>query len=142
MKRAAALLCLAALAGCGSSGGDKGVYVKTGDEICTAYANDIAKLGQPETLDQIGPYLTKAMPILERAAGKLQKLDPPSDLQDSYEKFRDAAKATVERANRLQDAAEAGDSVEVKALLAEAAKASSDRVALAKAAGLQACAKL
>ena len=142
MRLAAAAAVLVLVAGCGSAGGDKGKYVKAGDEICNAYANDIAKLGQPETVTQIGPYLAKAMPLLERVAGRLAKLDPPSDLKDSYEKFRDAARATVDRATRLRQAAEAGDTAEVKALLAEAAKASADRVALAKAAGLEACAKL
>jgi hypothetical protein len=137
------VLCLAVLAGCGSdSGGDKATYVKAGDGICTSYANAIAKLGQPDTLTDIGPYVAKAMPILQRTVARIEKLDPPSDLKGGYEKFRDAAKATVDRANRLRAAAAAGDTVEVKALLAEAAKASSTRVELAKDAGLQACAKL
>ena len=142
MRRAAAVLCLAALAGCGDSGGDKATYVKAGNGVCTTYANEIAKLGQPDTLTEIGPYLARAMPVLERAVGKLEKLDPPSDLKDGYEKFRDAASATVQRANDLRRAAAAGDTVEVEALLAEAAKASSARAELAKAAGLRACAKL
>ena len=142
MRRLAALAALVLVAGCGSSGGNKAVYVKTGDETCNAYANDIAKLGQPETLTQIGPYLAKAMPLLERVAARLEKLDPPSDLADAYKKFRDAARATVDRATRLRAAAQDGDTAEVKALLAEAAKASADRATLAKAAGLEACAKL
>ena len=142
MRRLAALAALVLVAGCGSSGGDKGKYVKAGNDICNAYANDIAKLGQPATLTEIGPYLAKAMPLLERVVARLEKLDPPSDLADDYKKFRDAAKATVDRATHLRTAAEAGDTAEVKALLAEAAKASAARVALAKAAGLEACAKL
>jgi hypothetical protein len=142
VRRAAALVCLAFVAGCGDEGGDKATYVKAGDEICTAYANDIAKLGQPDTLTEIGPYVTKAMPVLQRAVGRLEKLDPPSDLRDAYDKFRDTARATVDRADRLREAAAAGDSVEVESLLAEAAKASAARAGLARDAGLEACAKL
>ena len=142
MRRAAALALLAFVAGCGDEGGDKATYVKSGDRICNEYANDIAKLGQPDSLTEIGPYVTKAMPVLEKAVGRIEKLDPPSDLADEFEKFRDVARATVDRAERLQTAAAAGDSVEVQDLLDEAAKASQTRKGLADAAGLKACAKL
>jgi hypothetical protein len=142
--RRAGLVALALLAGCGGGdkGGDKAAYVRQGDAICARYAKAIAKLGQPTTLGAIGTFITSAMPVLTRTVGEVEKLDPPSELSDEFGKFRDAARAAVDRAQRLRNAAEAGDSTQVKALLAEAAKASKVRVGLAKDAGLQTCAQL
>jgi hypothetical protein len=143
--RRAGLVALALLAGCGGGGdkgGDKAAYVRHGNAICARYAKAIAKLGQPTTLSAIGTFITGAMPVLTRTVGEVEKLDPPSGLSGAFAKFRDAARAAVDRAQRLRNAAEAGDTAEVKALLAEAAKASKVRVGLARDAGLQTCAKL
>ena len=152
MRRAARVVALAAAiaaavmlaAGCGGGpkGGDKATYVRDGNAICARYAKDIAKLGQPTTLGAIGPYISRAMPIVSRTVGEIAKLDPPGDLRDAFTTFRDAAQTTLDRATRLRNAAEAGDSAEVKAVLAEAASASKRRVGLARAAGLETCAKL
>lgn len=140
---------LVALAGCGSGGGgssDKGgdptAYKQSGDAICADYSAAIAKLGQPTAVSAIGPFIDKAMPILTRTVGRIEKLDPPSDLADQYAAFRDAARKTVDRAAAMRKAAEAADATEVQRLLAEAADASKRRVGLAHAAGLEACAKL
>lgn len=137
------LAAVAALAGCGGGGGgDKATYVRQGNAICARYAKAIAKLGQPTTLGDIGPYITKAMPILTRTVGEVTKLDPPDELADAFGKFREAAQATLDRANRLRNAADAGDGQQVKALLTEATAASKRRVGLARDAGLETCAKL
>ena len=137
---AAALL----LAGCGGGdkGGDKAAYQRAGDRICASYKTAIAKLGQPQQVSEIGPFITSAMPILRRTVGQIEKLDPPSDLRDQYATFREAARQAVDRAEATQKAAEAADSAEVQRLLGEAARASARRKGLARAAGLQACANL
>ena len=141
--RRAALLAVVALAGCGGDdGGDKNVYVRDGNAICARYQTKIAKLGQPKTLNEIGPFIVKALPILTGTVSAIEKLDPPGDLRDAYEKFRDAAGQTVDRARALQAAADGGDGEEAKRLLAEATAASAARVKLAQAAGLETCAKL
>ena len=140
---AAGLLAIAVLGGCGSAGGgDKAAYVRAGDGICRDYSAAIAKLGQPTTLKQIGPYITGALPVLTKTVAALVKLDPPGELADEYAKFRDAATATVGRATALRDAAAKADSAEVERLLAEASAAGKTRSGLAAAAGLQACAQL
>jgi hypothetical protein len=141
---AAALAAATLAAGCGGGdkGGDKAKYVRAGNAICARYSKDIAKLGQPTTLGEIGPYITKAMPIVSRTVGEIAKLDPPGDLKDAYETFRDAAQQTLDRATKLRNAADAGDGEQVRTLLREATAASKRRVGLARAAGLETCAKL
>lgn len=144
MRRAVltAALLLAGCGGGGAKGGDKAVYQRAGDRICTDYRAAIAKLGQPAKITDLGPYISNAMPILQRTVSRIEKLDPPSDLRDEYATFRDAASQTVVRAQAMRAAAEKADAPEVQRLLKEAAQASARRKDLARAAGLQACASL
>jgi GAF domain-containing protein len=135
---------LVTLAGCGGDGegGDAGAYRSSGDAICTDYRAAIAKLGAPTKVTEIGPYIEKALPVLTRTVARVEKLDPPSDLRDAFETFRDAAGQTLQRAEALRDAAQAADADEVQRLLAEATAATERRKDLARAAGLDACADL
>lgn len=146
MRRAIAVAALAALlpAGCGGGdpGGDPDKYAKDGDAICADYRVAIARLGQPTRLSEIGPYISDAMPVLTRTVARIERLDPPGDLRDAYDEFRDAARQTVDRAKALRDAASRADSDEVQRLLKEASAASQKRKALAESAGLKECASL
>jgi hypothetical protein len=144
MIRRALLGGLVLLAGCGggTDGGDPAAYRTAGDALCSDYATAIAKLGQPAKVQDIGPYIEKALPVLRRTVARVQRLDPPSDLADEYAAFRDAARSTVGRAEALRDAARAADGDEVQRLLAEAKTASAKRKELARAAKLDTCAKL
>lgn len=143
MRRAApaALAVALAAAACGgASGGDRATYERDGDAICRDYARAIAKLGQPTQLGDIGPYIQRAMPVLERTVARIERLDPPADLAGAYATFRDAARQTVVRAEALRAAAEQSDGEEVQRLLGEARSATDRRRELADAAGLKRCA--
>lgn len=147
MRRAAGgLAALVLLAGCGGDsngkGGDRATYQRDGDAICRDYRSAIARLGQPLKASELGPYITKAMPVLSRTVARIDKLDPPGDLADEYAAFRDAADQTVGRARALRAAASRADAPEVQRLLKEAAAASQRRKGLAQAADLQECASL
>ena len=145
MRRFCAALATAALlAGCGGSGNGAGKdkYVKAGDAICAGYQAAIAKLGQPSTLGEVGPFITKALPVLQKTVTALGRLKPPDDLSDEYAKFIDAARQAAGRATALRDAALKSDAAEVQRLLREAVAASKARVPLAHAAGLETCAKI
>ena len=144
--RRAGLLALVVLAGCGGggggAGGDRATYERDGDAICRDYRTAIARLGQPLKVSELGPYITKAMPVLTRTVARIEKLDPPSDLADEFATFRDAARETMGRARALRAAASKADGPEVQRLLKEAAAASTRRKGLAQAAGLKECASL
>lgn len=144
MKRAG-VVALAALAGCGGGegeGGDPKTYRTTGDAICRDYQAAIGKLGQPAKVTEIGPYIEKALPVLTRTVARIEKLDPPGELGEEFAEFREAARATVGRAEAIRAAAAGSDGDEVQRLLAEAAKASERRRTLAGDAGLEACAEI
>jgi len=140
--RRAALLAAVVLAGCGSSGPHlpRAVYVKRATGICTTYRHEISRLGQPTKISDIGPFIAHALPVLQRTVDRLGRLAPPADLESQFGKFMDAARATVGRAQALRDAASRADAQQVQRLLRQAAAASGQRVRLAQAAGLPACA--
>jgi len=141
--RRAALAVLLLVVGCGgANGGDRTKYVHAGNRICSDYDTAIGKLGQPTALGEIGPYIGKALPVLTRAVDRLHRLDPPADLAGRYATFMDAATATLDRAKALRAAAGRADAAEVQRLLKEATRAGRARVGLARAAGLEACAKV
>lgn len=144
--RRAGPLALVVVAGCGGAGGggggDPAVYERSGNAICESYEQQIAKLGQPAKVTEIGPYIARAMPLLTRTVERIERLDPPGDRREEFEAFRDAARETTTRAEALRAAAQAADADEVQRLLAQAAAASERRKGLARDAGLDACAEL
>lgn len=141
--RRAVLVTLVLLAGCGGDeGGDPAAYERDGTTICTEYEAAIDKLGQPTQVEEVGPYIAQALPLLTRAVERIEKLEPPGDRSEEYEAFRDAARQTVDRATALRSAAEAADAEGVQALLREATQAGERRADLAREAGLDACADI
>ncbi|MCW2967355.1 MAG: hypothetical protein JWM71_1127, partial [Solirubrobacteraceae bacterium] len=141
--RRAALVGVLVLAGCGSGGGphlSAAAYKSRGDAICSRYQAAIARLGQPAKITDIGPFIKRALPILQHTVTSLGAIHPPSDRETQFGKFLAAARATVARAKALRDAAAKADAPTVQSLLAAATKASAPRAALAHAAGLDACA--
>lgn len=143
MRRGLALAVLL-LGGCGGgdNGPSKAVYQRDGNRVCARYEVSIGKLGQPTTLGEIGPFITKALPVLTKTVADLGRLKPPNDLSEEYAKFIDAARQAAGRATALRDAASKSDATEVQRLLKEAAAASKSRIPLARAAGLETCAKI
>jgi len=141
--RRAALIAALLLAGCGGSGGThlpKDVYVRRGDAVCARYTAAIKTLGTPTKLTQIGPFITRALPVLQQTVRDLGRLKPPSDLESQFGQFMDAARATVARAEALRSAAANADAQQVQGLLKQAAASSGQRASLAHKAGLEACA--
>lgn len=141
--RRALLATVVVLAGCvGNQGGDPAVYERDGNAICTRYEAAIDELGQPTQVEEVGPYIAQALPVLSRTVERIEKLDPPGEKRKEFEAFRDAARQTVDRATALRSAAEAADAEEVQTLLREATRARGRRADLARSAGLDACADI
>lgn len=144
MRRWAALVVAAAvLAGCGGGSGphlSEAAYQQRGAAVCGHYDKAIRALGQPTKLTQIGPFITRAMPILSRTVTQLGAIHPPAARADDFGRFLAAARGTVARARSLRAAAAKADGPAVERLLKEAARATGARDRLAQRAGLPACA--
>lgn len=131
-----------AIGGCGDSGPprmSKAAYERRGGAICANYLSQIAKLGRPDQLQEIAPYLAKALPILSETVDRLGALRPPKDLDDEFDRYLEAMRATRKRAFDLRNAAARADGQAVEGLLADAARAGRTTDELARKAQLQAC---
>jgi hypothetical protein len=117
----------------------KAAYERRGEAICTNYLSQIDKLGRPDQLDQIAPYLAKALPILAVTVDRLGTLRPPKDLGDEFSRYLDAMRATRKRAFDLRNAAARADGAAVRGLLSDAARAATSTDDLARKAQLPAC---
>lgn len=145
MRRPLALVVLAAvvLAACGRSAGPqqpRAQYERRGNAICARYTKAIGELGQPAKLSDLGPYITKAVPLLARTVGELGRLAPPEGGDAANARFLGAARAALARARALRAAAGQADGAEVQRLLGEAARQSGTLARAARATGLDACA--
>ena len=78
-------------------------YQQQGGAICTRYQSAIRKLGQPTKVAQLGPFITKAMPILTRTVADLGTIHPPDESVTAG--ISDDARQTVTRAQAPRAAA-------------------------------------
>jgi hypothetical protein len=117
----------------------KAAYQARGGAICTSYLSQIRKLGRPDQLQEIAPYLAKALPILSQTVDRLGALRPPKDLDEDFGRYLDAMRATRKRAFDLRNAAARADGQAVEGLLADAARAGTATDKLARKAQLPAC---
>ena len=144
-RRRAAVVALAgavAVGGCGDSGPprmSKAAYERRGGAICANYLSQIRKLGRPNQLNEIAPYLAKALPILSETVDRLGTLRPPKDLDDQFSRYLDAMRETRKRAFDLRNAAARADGQAVEGQLADAARAGTATDELARKAQLPAC---
>lgn len=128
--------------GCGNDGPprmSKSDYERRGGAICANYLSQIRKLGRPDQLQEIAPYLAKALPILSETVDRLGALRPPKDLDDEFSRYLDAMRATRKRAFDLRNAAARADGQAVEGLLTDAARAGTATDELARKAQLPAC---
>lgn len=143
MRRTGLVLVIGLLTGCGGSGGphlSEAAYQQRGAAVCGRYEKAIHALGEPTAVAQLGPYITRAMPILGRTVTQLGAIHPPQARAGDFGRYLAAARATLARAHALRAAAAKADGAAVERLLKDAAKASGPRAALAQKAGLPACA--
>ena len=145
MNRRATLLAAAAavaVAGCGSSGPprlSKDAYQRRASDICASYYSRIRALGSPDKIEEIAPYIGKALPILSETVDRLAQLRAPSDLAGAYDRYVEALRATRTRDVNLRNAAARADGGAVQGLLADAARQGPVTDRLARAAELPAC---
>jgi hypothetical protein len=131
------------LAGCGDGGAprlSRAEYQRRGNVICTDYSAAIHRLGKAHALTDIAPFIRDALPVLSRAVVRLGRLRPPRALDGAFADFLGAMRATQRRDVALRDAAQKANGEAVQQLLDDAASSGQRTAALARRAGLDACA--
>ena len=129
-RRAWALGIVATLlvaAGCGGGGGDRlseAELREQGNAICAKYQEQIDALETPSAVEDIPGYVEEAAPIVEREIDELKELDPPEDVQETFDEMIAEAEKTVQAGRDLGEAAEANDAAAIEQTLDEGNAAS------------------
>ncbi len=116
--RAATLLAVAALApaiaGCGD--GDElstDEYNTQLEQVFIAFNRELPKatseLTADSSLEQRAAALADGQPVIERAEGDLESLEPPPELADLHERLVSLVESFGEATSEAREAAEAGD---------------------------------
>ena len=134
------------LAACGGGGGGGGAQSLTAEEfrqqadaICKQYEDKLSELGSPSSLDDLGNFVDKAVPIIEEGNNKLSELDPPDDLSGDWDRAMELQDQNLQVARDLQQAIRDNDTARVQELATKLAAADAESSRLARSIGLENC---
>jgi hypothetical protein len=119
-------------------------FVSQGNEICAEANDQIEALQLPggdEPITALAQPFREGARITQEAYDKLVALTPPEDLQQKFNEFLAQGKAAIADSEKAADAAEAGDTEQVQAIIQESDKREKSSDALASSIGLDECAK-
>ena len=146
MSRTLAVLVVAvgALLAGGCGGGDDRLseadFRQQANDICTDVNGQLEGLEQPTTPDEVGAFVSDAIPVLESGLDRLHGLNPPEDMEDDYNRFLAEADKSVPAARKLQQAAEDQDPDALQDAVAEGDAADQRSDDIARDLGLTECA--
>jgi hypothetical protein len=133
---------VALLAACGSSARlSKQEYAKRADALCTKYAADLKKLGQPKSFPELAKFTDKAVPLAQRLIDDTRKLKPPKEEQTTVAAWNTENQKVVDAIKALGDAARKSDQKAAQSALQTGDAANTKSNTLGKQLGLNACTK-
>ncbi len=141
----AALLAVAALAGCAGGNGDGGggvtleEFAQEADAICLDAQLEIEGIPPPLTIADVGPYAQRYAPALRDQIDRLRDLERPEGAEDTVEEFVDELDATATIWEGIGKAAGRGDQARVQQLFAESQQRTLRIRELGSELGLQVC---
>jgi len=139
----AAALFLAACGGGGGGGGSQSLsaeeFRQQADAICKKYEDELNELGAPSSLDDLGGFVDKAVPIIEEGNNELSELEPPGDLSGDWNRALELQDQSLQAARDLQEALHDNDTARVQELATKLAAADAESSRLARSIGLENC---
>jgi len=132
------------LAGCGGGGSEPvstAELVQKGDAICGKERTSFARIqGHPPPNASVAADQTdELIRATESASSQLRDLEPPEELQASYDSYLETRDRAAEQMKRGKDAAEDQDSAAYGAAQAAVARDAPQRRKLAQALGFKVC---
>jgi hypothetical protein len=127
---------------CGGGGGDrlsKAEFQSQANAICAKYEKQLKAIGSPTSLDEIPDLVGQALVILDKEIDEVSALNPPEELQDTFDQLIAATNKTKAAADDLSEAAKSGDQAAVQKALEEGNAASKEADDLAGNLGLESC---
>lgn len=132
------------MAGCGGDG-DGGERLShrqlasRADAICRRFERQIDALAQPRSMGELAQFAREAKAIFEDGLDELRALEPPEDVEATYDEWIAIGDDTVRALDRAIDAAEDGDEAEVLRIQEETAALNERADGLAEALAFESC---
>ena len=105
----------ALIAGCGGGGSDSlsaDEFREQADAICAEGDEATDALTTPTTADQVLPFLQTGLPISDEQRDRIAELDPPDDLQATFDEAQDLNQQRRDLLQQAVDRIEAGEDPE------------------------------
>ena len=130
-----------AAAGCGGGDGrlTRDELIEEADATCAEFDQQIEDVQEPESLEDIERYVQEIRPIVEEGTDELDALEPPEELEDSYDDWIEATRSGVDRFDELEEAAASGDEQRIQEVLEGAGEGGEEANRLAEEIGFQEC---
>jgi hypothetical protein len=144
VRRLFLLVPLAALAASCGGGGDRLSHEELRTKvnaICGEVNREIAALGNPQSLEEVAVFASKATKLARDGVADLRALEPPEDAEESYDRFLVEGDKAVELSGRLERAARKEDAAELQRILREAQASDERSDRLAAGLGFDECAE-
>jgi hypothetical protein len=139
----AAALFLAACGGDSTGGGGQSLtaeeFRQQADAICKRYEDKLDELGSPSSLDDLGNFVDKAVPIIEEGNNELQDLEAPDELSEDWDRAMELQDENLQVARDLQDAIHDNDTARVQDLVSQLDATDQESTRLARKVGLENC---
>lgn len=127
---------------CGGGGGNElsAAELRTqADQICKDGEADLAEVGEPDSLEGLGPYLEKAIPIFSEQTDKLDELEPPAELEAEWDRAMELNRKSLDIAEEAQQAAESKDQRKFQDAIERGQKNEAELDRLSRKLGLKVC---
>ena len=129
-------LLVIALAGCG--GVSKEDFIAKADRICTDQAKQL-ETTEPQTMQDLEQTAKQNLPILSDTVRKLDKLEPPKELETKFDKFLANTRLRASVTQQVGDAAGEQNLQKIQELAATSTKGRTDGQQLGKDVGFKSC---
>ena len=127
---------------CGGGGDErlsKADFQSQANAVCAKYQEQLRALDSPTSIDEVPDLVDHALVILNKEIDEISALNPPEELQSSFDQMIAASDKTKAAADDLSAAAKSGDQAAVQKALEEGNAASKDADQLAGQLGLDEC---
>jgi hypothetical protein len=133
--------CLSLAAGCGD--GDERLsrseFIRQGDALCTEARGKTPRAPRTQDLTRLATYFGQVAQVSTGIISRFRELDPPEDLEDTTNRFLDAATARLRDIRDAADAAGRNDRAGVAAALRRQARDAARYRRLAGQIGFRVC---
>lgn len=134
-------LCVLLLGASCGGGVSREDFVAEADPICARVTSAVKEIPEPQSAEEIVPFLEETIPLVEDGLDDLRDVEPPEEDQDTFDEWIDILEQQNDKAEEALAAAQAGDQATFEAAFAELDELNAEGNDLAADLGLDDCAE-